>query len=159
MIAEEKVLDQNPKDQVGCSERSMDTDVGKDQSGDQQISTEKSGDLDSSTLCFSDLVKLHDADALTYSDLTKPLLLLSPLHSPTVALSPTKLDHEKLDKRTTDVGKVSRRKKRLQAQQIRMRHIVMLLLRNLMLLSRLLKEQNRTTDNRTMLAPRRKDRR
>ena len=111
VIAEERVLDQNPKNQVGCSERSMDTDVGKDQSGDQQISTQKSGDLDNPMLSFSDLVKLHDADALTYSDLIKPLLLLSPPHSPTVALSPMKLDHEKLDKRTTDVGKVSRRKK------------------------------------------------
>ena len=62
---------------------------------------------------FTDLLKLPNAEAATLTELTQPLILLSPLRSPP-APSPTERKQEslvKLDTRTSGLGQVIRKKK------------------------------------------------
>ena len=56
---------------------------------------------------FSDLLKLPDTETVMFDELSRPLLLLSPLRSPPTPL----LSETKLDTRKSDQGQVTRKKK------------------------------------------------
>jgi len=114
VLEEVTPIQSSEDDQIESGKQSNGPRVDEDQSGDHPSPEGQTRDLSDPMLAFSDLIKIHDVDALMYSDLTKPLIQLSPLRTPPVQLSPEKTGHDvnrKLDKRISDVGKVIRRKK------------------------------------------------
>lgn len=105
-------------DQIESGEQSNGQKVGEDQSGDQQSPEGQTKDLNDPMLAFTDLTKIHDADALMYSDLTKPL---SPLRTHPIQPSPEKTDHDVNQKLDILPAQQSTKRQRDRLQMLLMR--------------------------------------